>query len=110
MLFKLAEYHPSVFCSMRELSDKCPITGAGWRWQAAFSKGGVMAVALEKRLTVLISDIQTIQKEVVLAKIQQQKITRRRRSVWDDLGTRVTASWDKISAVDEITSQREKSW
>lgn len=69
-----------------------------------------MAMALEKRLTVLINDIQTIQKEIVLAKIQQQKGTRRRRNVWDDLGEKVTASWDSVTAVDEISSQREKSW
>lgn len=69
-----------------------------------------MAMELEKRLTILINDIQSVQKEVILAKIQQQKGTRRRRNVWDALGAKVTASWDSVTAVDEISSQREKSW
>jgi hypothetical protein len=69
-----------------------------------------MALALEKRFETLVSDVQAIQKELILSKMQQIKKTRRIQNMWDSLTQRVSASWDSVSAVDEITSQREKQW
>lgn len=69
-----------------------------------------MALALEKRFETLVSDVQAIQKELILSKMQQIKKTRRTKNIWDSLAQRVSASWDSVSAVDEITSQREKQW
>ncbi len=69
-----------------------------------------MGLALEKRFETLVSDVQAIQKELILSKMQQIKKTRRTKKMWDSLAQRVSASWDSVSAVDEITSQREKQW
>lgn len=69
-----------------------------------------MALALEKRFATLVSDVQAIQKELILSKMQQIKKTHRTKYIWDSLAQRVSASWDSVSAVDEITSQREKQW
>lgn len=69
-----------------------------------------MAIALEKRFEILVSDVQAIQKELILAKMQHIKKTRRSQEIWNSLSQKVSASWDSVSAVDEISSQREKQW
>ena len=69
-----------------------------------------MAIALEKRFEILVSDVQAIQKELILSKMQHIKKTRRSQDVWNSLSQKVSASWDSVSAVDEISSQREKQW
>ena len=69
-----------------------------------------MAIALEKRFETLVSDVQAIQKELILSKIQHIKKTRRNKDIWDALSQKVSTSWDSVSAADEITSQREKQW
>lgn len=69
-----------------------------------------MAIALVKRVETLVSDVQAIQKELILSKMQHIKKTRRSQYAWNSLSQRVSASWDSISAVDEIASQREKQW
>lgn len=69
-----------------------------------------MAIALEKRFETLVSDVQAIQKELILAKMQHIKKTRRSQEIWNSLSQKVSASWDSVSAVDEISSQREKQW
>ena len=73
-------------------------------------KGGVMAIALEKRFETLVSDVQAIQKELILSKIQHIKKTRRSQEAWNTLSQKVSTSWDSVSVVDEIASQREKQW
>lgn len=74
------------------------------------SKGKIMAIALEKRFETLVSDVQAIQKELILSKMQHIKKTRRSQEVWNSLSQRVSAAWDSVSAVDEISSQRDKQW
>ncbi len=69
-----------------------------------------MAIALEKRFETLLSDVHAIQKELILVKMQHIKKTRRSQEVWNSLSQRVSASWDSVSAVDEISLQREKQW
>ena len=69
-----------------------------------------MAFALEKRFETLVSDVQAIQKELILSKMQHIKKTRRSLDVWISLTQRVSDSWDSVSAVDEVASQREKQW
>lgn len=73
-------------------------------------RGGNMAIALEKRFETLVSDVQAIQKELILSKMQHIKKTRRSQEVWNSLSKRISASWDSVSAADEISSQREKQW
>jgi hypothetical protein len=67
-----------------------------------------MAIALVKRVETLVSDVQAIQKELILSKMQHIKKTRHSQDAWNSLSQRVSASWDSISADDEIASQREK--
>lgn len=69
-----------------------------------------MAIALEKRFETLVSDVQAIQKELILNKMQHIKKTRRKQDAWNALSHKVAAAWDSVSAVEEITSQREKQW
>jgi hypothetical protein len=70
-----------------------------------------MSVSLQKRLNTLVSDVQAIQKELFLSRISQ-KTQRSRRALtsWAILRQKVSVAWDSVSAVDEITSQREKQW
>jgi hypothetical protein len=67
-----------------------------------------MAIALEKKFATLVGDVQAIQKELVLTKMQQIKKTRRNQDIWSALSHKVSTSWDSVTAVDEIVSQREK--
>ncbi|KAF0219517.1 MAG: hypothetical protein FD174_1977 [Geobacteraceae bacterium] len=69
-----------------------------------------MAIALEKRLETLISDVHAIQKELILAKTQRLKRSKRRVETWTVLAEKVSSQWDSVSAVDEIRAQREKTW
>jgi hypothetical protein len=72
--------------------------------------GGTMASTLEKRFDTLVSDVHSIQKELILSKIQNIKRTKRHQDVWNALSQKISSSWDTVSAVDEIASQREKQW
>jgi hypothetical protein len=69
-----------------------------------------VAIALEKRFETLVSDVQAIQKELILSKMQHIKKSRRNLDIWSALSQKVSGSWDSVSAVDEISSQREKQW
>lgn len=69
-----------------------------------------MAITLEKRFETLVSDVQAMQKELILAKMQQIKKTRRNLDAWSLLSQKVSSAWDSVSAVDEIAAQREKQW
>ena len=72
--------------------------------------GGTMASTLEKRFDTLMSDVQAIQKELILSKMQHIKRTRHNQDVWNALSQKISTSWDSVTAVDEIASQREKQW
>ena len=69
-----------------------------------------MAVAIQKRLDTLVSDVQAIQKELFLSRIGQKQRSRRTLTSWEVLRKKISAAWDSVSAVDEITAQREKQW
>lgn len=69
-----------------------------------------MAIALEKKFATLVGDVQAIQKELILSKMQHIKKTRRNQDTWNALSLKVSASWDSVTAIDEIASQREKQW
>jgi hypothetical protein len=51
-----------------------------------------------------------MQKELILAKMQQIKKTRRNLDAWSLLSQKVSSAWNSVSAVDEIAAQREKQW
>jgi hypothetical protein len=69
---------------------------------------------LEKRLKRIERDLSEIQKELLLRKLKQP---RKRQSTkdplkeWEALGKSISAKWKgRRDAVEEIRSQREKSW
>lgn len=69
-----------------------------------------MTIALKRRFEILVSDVQAIQKELIFSKMRQIKKNRRNQDVWNALSQKISTSWDSVSAIDEITSQREKQW
>ena len=66
-----------------------------------------MSVTLKKRFNTLVSDVQALQKELFLSRIGQKHRSSRAIATWAALRQKVSATWDSVSAVDEITSQRE---
>ena len=69
-----------------------------------------MGVNIQKRLDILVGDVQSIRKDLFLSRIGQKHRSRRTLASWADLSRKISADWDSISAVDEIVSQREKQW
>jgi hypothetical protein len=69
-----------------------------------------MGVSLQKRLNILISDVQMMQKELFLSRISRPRRSRSTLASWEALREKVSVAWDTVSAVDEIASQREKQW
>ncbi|MEI6825255.1 MAG: hypothetical protein WCK54_06670 [Desulfuromonadales bacterium] len=69
-----------------------------------------MTIALKRRFEILVSDVQAIQKELIFSRMRQIKKNRRNQDVWNALSQKISTSWDSVSAIDEITSQREKQW
>lgn len=69
-----------------------------------------MSATLQKRLDTLVSDVQAIQKELFFSRISQMQRSNRNLVSWASLSQKVSSSWDSVSAVDEIVSQREKQW
>ena len=68
-----------------------------------------MPITLENKLGNLIHEIQEIKKELILHKVQKVATAQNKINTWDNLGERVSSKWDTISAVEEISRQREKS-
>jgi hypothetical protein len=69
-----------------------------------------MTIALKRRFEILVSDVQAIQKELIFSRMRQIKKNRRNQDVWNALSQKISTSWDSVSAIDEISSQREKQW
>jgi hypothetical protein len=70
----------------------------------------IMAKTLQNRLDTLVVDVQAIRKELFLSKLGRKQRSRRTITSWANLSNKVSAAWDSVSAVDEITAQREKLW
>ncbi len=69
-----------------------------------------MSTALENKLSNLIHEIKKIKEEMIFQKISKAHVTKNKISKWKTLGKKVSSSWNKVSAVEEISQQREKSW
>jgi hypothetical protein len=69
-----------------------------------------MATTLEHKLDALMHEIRDIKKELILDKVKKLSITEPRLHSWKALRKKVSAQWDQITAVDEISKQREKTW
>ena len=68
------------------------------------------ARTLDDRLDDLVHEIKEIKKELLREKIARAGMVKEKTATWTRLGKKVSARWDSVSAVDEITDQREKSW
>lgn len=69
-----------------------------------------MPETLENRLDDLIHKIKEIRKELILQKIGTADVVKNKIEMWKTLGRKVSSKWDNISAVEEISQQREKTW
>lgn len=50
-----------------------------------------------------------LKRELVLQKLNKVKVDNRKINAWRRLGNRISAKWDNVSAVEEISQQREKA-
>ncbi len=65
--------------------------------------------AIKKHLDYMSHEIVEIKKLIVGLESDKQKSNR----AWDDLmsvSDQISEKWTEVSAADEITSQREKTW
>ena len=69
-----------------------------------------MSATLENKLSHLIHEINEIKKELVPREIKKAHAVKRRLSKWKALGVKISSKWNNITAVEEISQQREKSW
>ena len=69
-----------------------------------------MPKLLENKLSNLINEIKEIKKELILFEIKKKHGAKHKLNKWKLLGEEISSKWDKISAVEEINMQREKSW
>jgi len=71
-----------------------------------------MAQQIEKKLDNLIHEIKSIRSELIMkdATTRKQVIRKIRSASWEALGVKVSSAWDSVSAIDEISLQRDKTW
>ena len=69
-----------------------------------------MQDTLENRVECLIQEIHQIKKEIVLKKFKKSEVGPKKINTWKRLGNKISAKWDDVSAVEEISQQREKPW
>ena len=69
-----------------------------------------MPETLENRLGDLIHKIKEIKKELILQKMGTADVLKNKTEMWKALGKKVSSKWDNISAVEEISQQRGKTW
>ena len=69
-----------------------------------------MPTNLENKLSKLIREIKEIKKEMIFQEIKKSQAAKNKLSRWKALGKKASSLWDKVSAVEEISAQRDKSW
>lgn len=69
-----------------------------------------MPTTLEDKLSKLMHEIKEIKKEIIFQEITKAHVARQKSDRWKALGDEVSSKWNKVSAVEEISMQREKSW
>jgi hypothetical protein len=73
-------------------------------------KGGPdMPDVMEQRLERLGHELNEIRKEMILQKIRQTAVSAGKINSWKALGSKVSARWNHVSAVEEIRLQRDRS-
>lgn len=69
-----------------------------------------MQNTIENRVGGLIREINELKKELVLKKTKKINVGPKKIITWRRLSNKISAKWDNVSAVEEITHQREKIW
>jgi hypothetical protein len=67
-----------------------------------------MPTTMEHRLDKMVQELNEIKKEIILQKVQHVSSAAGKITSWKSLSEKVSARWDKVSAVDEIKQQRDK--
>ena len=66
---------------------------------------------LDEKLNRIVRQINEIRKDVVILKLAGRPgRTQKSTKAWKALAERVSSKWQGPSAVEEIASQREKTW
>ncbi len=66
--------------------------------------------ALERRIDNAMHELSLIRNEILIQKMQMLKRRKKPLQLWGDLSKQVASSWDNVSALQEVTMQREKTW
>lgn len=69
-----------------------------------------MSLSLDDKLSRLIHEIKEIRKEMMLKEPIRPRASKQKITRWKSLGQRVSEKWNGMSAVQEISFQREKTW
>jgi hypothetical protein len=69
-----------------------------------------MPTRLDNKLSDLIHEIKEIKKEMIFQEISKASSEKNKIRRWKTLGKKLSSTWDKVSAVEEISQQREKTW
>ncbi|MFH1097683.1 MAG: hypothetical protein ABH886_07210 [Candidatus Desantisbacteria bacterium] len=69
-----------------------------------------MATKLADKFANLTCEIKEIEKELILEMVEKVTATEQKIKKWEILGRKILTKWDKVSAIDEISQQRGKSW
>jgi hypothetical protein len=68
-----------------------------------------MEGTMEMRLVNMMREIKELKKDLISQKVANVKTIRGRMNRWQALGSRVSSQWDGVSAVEEVSQQREKT-
>ena len=69
-----------------------------------------MPTRLDNKLSDLIHEIKEIKKKMIFQAISKASSGKNKIRRWKTLGKKLSSTWDKVSAVEEISQQREKTW
>ena len=68
-------------------------------------------IKLDEKLNRIVREINEIRKEVVVSRLAgKARGPGKRTKAWKALAKKVSSRWQGPSAVEEIASQREKTW
>jgi hypothetical protein len=68
-----------------------------------------MPTAMEQRLDRVVHELNEIRKEMILLKVQPTVRAVGTINAWKSLGKKISVRWDHVSAVDEISQQRDRA-
>jgi hypothetical protein len=69
-----------------------------------------MSATLKNKLSNLIHEIKNIKKEIIFYQNTRTNVAKNKLRRWKALGKKVSSLWNEVSAVEEISRQRDKTW